>query len=174
MDPASLLEYRRRRDEFFAHDPRSPLPPEERREFSGLSYYPPNPHLVFHVPLIPVPPEPVTIATTTGEERVYEKVATVTLEIAGVSVTPALYSMGHPRLFLPFRDATSGVETYGAGRYLDVDPEPGGTVVVDFNMAYNPFCAYDDAYSCALPPYENWLPVPIRAGERHERAAVAR
>jgi len=82
--------------------------------------------------------------------------------------------MGHPRLFLPFRDATSGVETYGAGRYLDVDPEPAGTVVVDFNMAYNPFCAYDDASSCALPPYENWLPVPIRAGERHERAAVAR
>ena len=72
--------------------------------------------------------------------------------------------MGHG-YFLPFRDATSGKETYGAGRYLDVPRGENGQVVVDFNYAYSPYCAYGDAYSCALPPRENWLTVPIEAGE---------
>jgi uncharacterized protein (DUF1684 family) len=70
-------------------------------------------------------------------------------------------------LFLPFRDATSGRETYGAGRYLEVDPpDADGRVVVDFNLAYNPYCAYNPDWSCPIPPGENWLDVPIRAGER--------
>jgi len=70
-------------------------------------------------------------------------------------------------LFLPFRDRTSGSETYGAGRYLEVEP-PGadGWVVVDFNLAYNPYCAYNPEWSCPIPPGENWLAVPIRAGEK--------
>jgi uncharacterized protein (DUF1684 family) len=69
-------------------------------------------------------------------------------------------------LFVPFRDQTSGSETYGAGRYLDVSAGDDGVFVVDFNEAYHPFCAYSDAYSCPLPPTENWLPVRIEAGER--------
>jgi uncharacterized protein (DUF1684 family) len=67
--------------------------------------------------------------------------------------------------FLPFRDATSGNESYGAGRYLDVEPGRDGRVQSDFNLAYNPYCAYNDAFSCPLSPSENWLRVPIRAGE---------
>src|SRR5205823_4054425 len=68
-------------------------------------------------------------------------------------------------LFVPFRDATSGQETYGAGRYLEIHAH-GDNVVIDFNYAYNPNCAYDPAWSCPLPPIENWLKVPIRAGEK--------
>ena len=68
--------------------------------------------------------------------------------------------------FLPFRDATSAHETYGGRRYLDVHPLPDGRMVVDFNYAYSPFCAYSDAWSCPFPPDENHLSVPVRAGER--------
>ena len=70
-------------------------------------------------------------------------------------------------LFVPFRDATSGIDSYGAGRYLEVEPpDADGEVEVDLNYAYNPFCAYNPNWSCPIPPIENWLPVPIRAGER--------
>jgi uncharacterized protein (DUF1684 family) len=69
-------------------------------------------------------------------------------------------------LFVPFLDATSGTTTYGAGRYLDLDPEADGSYVLDFNLAYQPYCAYSAAYSCPLTPHENRLAVRIEAGER--------
>ncbi len=73
-------------------------------------------------------------------------------------------------LFVPFRDATSGRETYGAGRYLEVEVEEDAdgrqVATIDFNLAYNPYCAYNEAYSCPLPPAENSLPAVIQAGER--------
>jgi uncharacterized protein (DUF1684 family) len=72
-----------------------------------------------------------------------------------------------------FRDALSGKETYGAGRYLDVPPPHDGHVVVDFNYAYNPSCVYNPKYSCPLPPRENWLQAPIRAGEKNYSGAEA-
>ncbi len=87
-------------------------------------------------------------------------------EVDGEPVSLALYDTGHPGYFLPFRDRTSGSETYGAGRYLDIEPSDDGTATIDFNEAYNPFCAYNDAYACPLPPPENWLQVRIEAGER--------
>ena len=87
-------------------------------------------------------------------------------DVEAQEVSLVLYDTGHPGYFVPYRDATSGDETYGAGRYLDIDPNPDGTVTIDFNLAYNPLCAYSDAFSCPLPPVENWLAVPIRAGER--------
>jgi uncharacterized protein (DUF1684 family) len=90
----------------------------------------------------------------------------VSFEVRGEAVSLALYDSGHPGYFLPFRDATSGKASYGAGRYLDIEPNSDGTVTIDFNLAYNPFCAYNDAYSCPLPPTENWLQVPIEAGEK--------
>ena len=69
-------------------------------------------------------------------------------------------------LFVPFRDATSGSGSYGAGRYLDLEPEDDGTYALDFNLAYNPWCAYAPQYSCPLPPRENWLTFAINAGEK--------
>ena len=167
MDFQKLLDQRADKDDFFRRSPQSPLPAADRSGFGGLSYYDPAPDLVFTVPVDVVDPEPVQVGTTTGEERTYHKIATVTVAVEETDVVLSLYSTGHPGLFLPFRDATSGKETYGAGRYLDVEPNGDGTVTLDFNEAYAPFCAYNDAYSCALPPYDNWLDVPIRAGERN-------
>ncbi|MEN8234089.1 MAG: DUF1684 domain-containing protein [Actinomycetota bacterium] len=167
MDTTALLEQRAAKDEFFQHSTQSPVPAGERASFNGLSYYDPSPDLAFTVPVDVVESEPIQIGTTTGEERTYHRVATATVAVEGTDVTVGLYSTGHPGLFLPFRDATSGNDTYGAGRYLDVEPNGDGTVTIDFNYAYAPFCAYSEAYSCALPPFENWLDVPIRAGERN-------
>ena len=166
MDIQELLDQRADKDDFFRHSPHSPIPGADRTGFDGLEYYDPAPDLVFTVPVDVVEPEPVQVGTTTGEERTYHKIGTATVAVEGTDVTLSLYSTGHPGLFLPFRDATSGSETYGAGRYVDVEPNGDGTVTLDFNYAYAPFCAYSDAYSCALPPYDNWLEVPIRAGER--------
>ena len=106
------------------------------------------------------------MATTTGAEQVYRPFGFVSFQVDGEPTQVTLYaSEGSHELFLPFRDATSGHETYGAGRYLDLHAH-GDEVVIDFNYAYNPYCAYNPDWSCPLPPAENWLKVPIRAGEK--------
>lgn len=167
MNTADLLKFRSDKDDFFKQSEQSPLTHEAQHNFDGLAYFEPNDDLVFEVSLDAVEPTDVTIATTAGEERTYSRVATATVSVDGEDTTVALYSTGHEGLFLPFRDATSGSETYGAGRYIDVHPQGDGTVMIDFNYAYAPFCAYNENYSCALPPHENWLSVAIRAGERN-------
>ncbi|HIE21441.1 MAG TPA: DUF1684 domain-containing protein, partial [Acidimicrobiia bacterium] len=118
------------------------------------------------VPVEPADDSEVRVQTSDGQERIYRRTGRVTVEIAGQTVTLTLYSTDQPGYFLPFRDATSGKTTYGAGRYLDIDPNGDGTVTIDFNRAYNPFCAYNEAYSCPLPPIENWLEVSVEAGEK--------
>lgn len=166
MDTTTLLQQRKAKDEFFATDHQSPLGHGHRHGFEGLVYYEPNPDLVFTLPVEPADGSDVRVQTSDGAERVYKRLGTVSFTVADQETSLTLYSTGHPGLFVPFRDATSGKETYGAGRYLDVEPNGDGTVTIDFNLAYNPFCAYDDAYSCPLPPVENWLTVAIEAGEK--------
>ena len=166
---SELSEYRDRRDEFFRHSPQSPLPAGARHGFTGLDYYPENPDLAFVLAVADDVTGEVVIPTTTGEERTYRRAGRVRFTVDGELAELTLYDTGHPGYFVPFRDATSGGETYGAGRYLDVAPGTDGTVTIDFNYAYNPFCVYDDAYSCPLPPVENRLVVPIRAGEKTYR-----
>jgi uncharacterized protein (DUF1684 family) len=167
MDTETLLQNRKDKDEFFRLSPHSPIPQQDRDDFTGLTYFEPDPALVFTVQPTSVEPTPVMIQTTSGDARTYHRIATATIAIDATDVTLALYSTGHDSLFLPFRDSTSGRESYGAGRYLDIEPDEDGSIVIDFNDAYAPFCAYSDQYSCALPPPENWLSVPIRAGERN-------
>jgi uncharacterized protein (DUF1684 family) len=167
MYATQILEFRDEKDEFFKAAPQSPLPERDRDDFAGLSYFEPDEGFVFNVHLTPVEPTDVHISTTTGDERTYKRVATVSFVVNDEDTTVALYSSGHEGLFLPFRDTTSGSETYGAGRYIDVTPNEDGSAVIDFNYAYSPFCAYSDRYSCALPPQENWMSVAIRAGERN-------
>lgn len=166
MDAITLAEYRANKDKYFREDHHSPVPPEKQADFVGLTYYAWNPDLVFTVPVADDDRSPTTIATTDGAERTYYTAGVAELLLSGEIISLTVYDTGHPGLFLPFRDATSGIETYGAGRYLDLQPNQDGTVTIDFNLAYHPFCAYNDAYSCALPPVANWLTVPIRAGER--------
>ena len=166
MNTSHLLQFREQKDAFFKQSDQSPVPPERRSAFTGLAYFPPSEELAFEVELDAVEPTEVEISTTTGGVRSYLRVATATFAVDDRQATVALYSTDQDGLFLPFRDTTSGDETYGAGRYVDVHPGEGGVALIDFNYAYAPFCAYSDYYSCALPPAENWLEVPVRAGER--------
>ena len=166
MDTTALLEFREQKDAYMGRSDHSPLEPGARHGFTGLGYYDPDPDLSFTLPLERGDRARIRIQTSYGAERMYERAGTVSFEVGGKRVSLALYSTGHPGYFVPFRDATSGKATYGAGRYLDIEPTDAGVVTIDFNYAYNPFCAYNDAYSCPLPPAENWLPVPIEAGER--------
>ncbi len=171
---AGISEFRRAKDEWLRTDPQSPLTPEQRDAFEGLSYYDEDPELSFVIESELVdPPEEVEILTSTGDVERYERWARVRFLVDGQQAALMVYR--HPEtghLFLPFRDATSAEETYEAGRYLEVHQLEGGQLLVDFNYAYNPFCAYNEAYSCPLPEEENRLTVPIRAGERAFRGAV--
>ena len=165
MDPNDLERFRKQKDEYFGRSHNSPLDHDAQHGFTGLNYYDANPDLVFTLPVTAGDHTVITVQTSDGQVRDYARAGTVELDVDGEAVTLTLYSTGHPGYFVPFRDATSGKSTYGAGRYLDIDPNEDGTVTIDFNYAYNPFCAYNEAYSCPLPPIENWLPVPIKAGE---------
>jgi uncharacterized protein (DUF1684 family) len=100
-----------------------------------------------------------------GVQR-YRREGALTFEVSGQPAQITLYDASDDGFFVPFRDATSGRETYGAGRYLEAEAQSDGLVVVDFNEAYNPYCAYNARWTCPIPPSENWLQVPIRAGER--------
>jgi uncharacterized protein (DUF1684 family) len=165
MDTRAILQHRKERDRIFAGH-HSPLDQDRRAGFTGLAYFDPAPDLVFRVPVEPVERTRIRVQTSDGAERVHERAGIVRVEVDGEETSLTLYDTGHPGYFVPFRDATSGGETYGAGRYLDIEPNSDGTVTIDFNLAYNPLCAYSDAYSCPLPPVENWLSVAITAGER--------
>ena len=166
-----LAEIRAEKDAFYRNDPRSPIPAERRAAFEGLPYYPENPALAIRASLETDGvdrDERIVMDTTTGGQQTYRRAGMVRFEVDGETAELTLYAGDDsPELFLPFRDATSGRETYGAGRYLDVEPSGAdGRVVVDLNYAYSPSCAYSPEWSCPIPPGENWLGVPIRAGER--------
>jgi uncharacterized protein len=173
-----LEEFRAAKDAFFRDDPRSPLTPEQRSTFEGLAYFEEDPGFVIRAPLETEGvdlTERIVMQTSTGGEQVYRRAGVVRFEVEGEPAQVTLYSSSDmDDLFLPFRDSTSGKETYGAGRYLEVEP-PGrdGTVTIDLNLAYNPYCAYNPEWSCPIPPGENWLTVPIRAGERSFPGAYA-
>ena len=163
-----LENFRRDKDDFFGKDHRSPLTSGQQRTFKGLDYFPENPELVVKAKIDrKVEPGVVRMETTKGREQVYRRYGVVHFEVDGEPAQVTLYSSeGSHQLFVPFRDATSGKDTYGGGRYLDLHTH-GDEIVVDFNYAYNPYCAYNPDWSCPLPPAENWLTVPIRAGEKN-------
>jgi uncharacterized protein (DUF1684 family) len=164
---SQLDRFRKGKDEFFKHDPDSPLPAEQRHAFSGLSYYPENRDLHFKVKVERFEEqETVRMQTSTGDVQDYVCYGRFTFEVEGQEVALTVYMDEHGEAFVPFADATSGSETYGAGRYLEIEPAGRDRFEVDFNLAYNPWCAYSPHYSCPFPPPENRLPVPIRAGEK--------
>jgi uncharacterized protein len=177
-----LAEFRKSKDEFFASSPQSPIPHEERHGgFAGLRYYPPDVAYRVEAEVVPFEkPDVVQLATSTGEIRAQLRYAELRFRLGDRDLK--LIGFAEPdehhthELFVPFRDATSGRETYGAGRYLEIEAEhgpSGETAVVDFNLAYNPYCAYSPYYSCPVPPAENTLPVAITAGERNYEGIAA-
>ena len=168
---SDIDQFRARKDAFFRDDPDSPIAPERRPAFAGLAYYEEEDALRLRTALDTEGvdrDEPILMQTTSGDVQEYRRAGVVRFQVDGEGAELNLYrSEDAEDLFLPFRDATSGTETYGAGRYLEVEPPgPDGRVEVDFNYAYNPYCAYDPNWACPLPPTENWVEVPIRAGER--------
>jgi uncharacterized protein (DUF1684 family) len=164
---SDLEQFRIGKDEFYRNDHRSPLTPDQQRGFKGLSYFPENGALVINARIDrQVQSGVIHMETTKGQEQAYRRYGVVRFEVDGQPAQVTLYASerGSHALFLPFRDATSGKQSYGAGRYLDLHAQ-GDNVVIDFNYAYNPNCAYNPDWNCPLPPAENWLEVPIRAGE---------
>lgn len=174
QDPA--LQERLAKDVTFRSDAGSPIPAQERKGFRGLSYFPLNPALRFQVKLHRYAgPKQIRMATNTGEIRSGLLYGYFEFPVGSQTCKLQVYRLDDasdrgPSLFIPFRDATSGKETYGAGRYIDLTENTSGVYDLDFNRAYNPYCAYNIEYSCPLPPAENTLPVPMRAGEKIYRA----
>lgn len=170
-----ITKFRQDKDRYFGASDDSPIPHAERHTgFASLSYYPPDPAYRVRAEVAPFAnPKVVRIATSTGELRPQQRYAELRFRLGDRDLTLTAFAdpgVHHTHeLFVPFRDTTSGTETYGAGRYLEVEVDhgpDGETATIDFNLAYNPYCAYSEFYSCPLPPPENTLPVPIPAGER--------
>jgi uncharacterized protein (DUF1684 family) len=171
---AAVEDFRAQKDAYFKSAPDSPIPLAERDAFEGLPYYPVDVDLVFEG-LTPEPytgSEPTTfqIPTSDNSLRPARRAGVFTFDLAGEPRRLTAYELegahSDGRYFLPFLDATSGSETYGAGRYLDLEPDEDGTYAIDFNLAYHPTCVYAPNFSCPLTPAENRLAVAIRAGER--------
>jgi uncharacterized protein len=164
-----LERFRTNKNRFFKEHENSPLTDEQRERFQQLEYFPEDESLRFVVHLDDegISTDPVVIGTTTGEPKELIPAGRAHFEVNGQQVSLMVYrEPGRGRYFLPFRDATAGDETYDVGRYLDPQARPDGSLVLDFNMAYNPYCAYNDNFACPIPPFENILSVPIRAGEK--------
>jgi uncharacterized protein len=164
---------REEKDRYFGENPHSPIPDRERGSFDGLEYYPIDDDYRFELPLEEYDdPERAVVGTSTDGEREYLRWGEFRFTVDDEDVAIQAYKSdpADERLWVPFRDATSGEETYGAGRYLDLEYDhhrtDDGNWILDFNEAYNPTCAYSDRYECPLPPMENWLEVPIEAGEK--------
>ena len=158
--------YHMEKDTFFKQDPHSPLSDEQKDAFDGLKYFPENPELALEVEVLRFPEAvPVQIQTNTGEVQAFDRIGKIHFQVEGEPAELTLYG-NDQGYFMPFADSLAGEETYGAGRYLEPMPLPDGRILVDFNLAYNPYCAYNDRWSCPLTPPENRLKVPIRAGEK--------
>lgn len=159
-------ELRHEKDVFMQQHAHSPLSAGQKAAFSGLTYYPVDVGLRFVVePEEFAEKAVVTMQTNTGELRRYERWGRVHFSVDGEAASLTLFETEHG-FFVPFTDATSGAETYGAGRYLEPIEASDGRIVVDFNQAYNPYCVYAYRYSCPIPPAENRLKVAIHAGEK--------
>lgn len=165
---SDLIEFRKEKDRFFQNDHNSPIPHEQRDDFQGLKYYQEDPDLRFMVEVKPFQEQvEVQIQTSTGDFDLYTRFGRFQFEVNGEKAELTLFMSEDGHSFLPFVDSTSPNETYGAGRYLELEALGEDRYLVDFNLSYNPWCAYSPLYSCPLPPEENRLAVPIRAGEKN-------
>jgi uncharacterized protein len=163
------------KDDSFKNDPDSPIPPDKKSTLLPLAYYP-----IDELYAVPATLEPsadrtrIQVPTSIGKIRDLEVVGTLKFSVKGQATRlTAFMEITEPRsnrLFVPFADQTSGSETYPAGRYMELDPTPTGIYLVDFNIAYHPYCYYSPEYDCPFPPKENRLSMPIRAGEKMQKA----
>jgi len=175
-DPRAAWElWRATRDAMFATHEQSPLPPERRKAMKAIPYFDYDPAMRFEVELVEAEPERYDIASSRDGTYSFTRFARAPLSLPGGDIELEVYWLEAygGGVFVPFRDATSGKTTYGAGRYV-LDTVKGsdlgeidGKLVLDFNFAYNPSCSYDPCWDCPLAPPPNWLKVPVEAGERY-------
>jgi uncharacterized protein len=165
--------WRAEKDRFMRESPDSPVVPAERASFPPIPYYPTNPEYRVPAALEIAPPgDVIEMPTSTGQRRKMRRIGALSFTIKGDLLKLTAFADASDttlqRLFVPFFDLTNGTETYPGGRYLDLDRTATGVYDLDFNRAYSPFCHFNPAYDCPVPPRENRLPIPIRAGEKLE------
>ena len=170
-----IAAIRAAKDENFKTDPDSPVPADKKATLIPLAYFPIDESYAVPASLEPAAERTrMQVPTSTGKMREIERVGTLKFSLKGQSLRLTAFfdleSRELKRLFVPFTDLTSGAETYPAGRYMELDPTPTGIYVVDFNIAYHPYCYYSPEYDCPFPPKENRLNMPIHAGERMQKA----
>jgi len=169
----AVLKYQQELDEFYTDSATSPLKPEERAAFHGHEFFSYNSEMAVEAQILVLENEPwFNMATSSGVSREYRRYAKATFELNGQPFELFLYQSKRlmameeykDHLFLPFMDKTTGVSTYGTGRFMDINIPEGATMILDFNYAYNPYCAYTDGYSCPITPQENYIDIEINAG----------
>jgi uncharacterized protein len=170
-DQGEIMELRQEKDNDFRDGNDSPIPADKRASFRGLAYYEPNPEYVVMAKFVELTESDSIVMQTSKEDvRKAVRAGVFKFRLSGKDVRLYAYTFAdsedNESLFVPFTDKTTGHETYYGGRYLDVPMVDGEDYVLDFNLAYNPYCAYNDNYSCPLVPQENSLDVAVRAGEK--------
>ncbi len=173
IEKERVSKWRKERDDFFRTHQRSPLQPSEQKKFKGLEYFPFDPQYYFEGQIkrevlhINDPKYYATFLTNKGTNKRYIRYGKFQFHLSGKDFELEIYkSILSDTLFIPFKDLTNGKETYEGGRYIDAEILTGYRMVLDFNMAYDPSCAYNEKFVCAIPPKENFLNVSIKAGER--------
>src|SRR6185295_12108606 len=152
-----------------------PVPKARHAEFLPLSYFPIDPEYDVPAQLKPIEDSTVMqMPTSTGTQRQMRRVGTLQFTLKGQELQLTAFVEADAktldRLFVPFNDMTSGTETYPGGRYMDLDRTATGIYEVDFNRAYHPYCVYNPTYECPIPPPENRLKIPVRAGEKLKKS----
>lgn len=168
---AEILDYRRRKDQDFKQGTDSPLPAELKVIFTGLEYYPISWNYRFEGPVQRYSnPQKIRMITTSGDTRDAIKFGYIRFVLKGKEFKLEVYRLldldEKNMLFVPFIDSNVGKETYPAGRYIDLIEKDDGLYVIDFNMAYNPSCAYGGSFPCPVTPEENRITVAVPAGEK--------
>ncbi len=173
-DIPGQIEYsRKEKDRILKLSPDSPIPQAERVSFAGLKYFPVDMKYRLSARLEKYSTsEKVKMPTSKGTQDEYIRYGAVKFTIDNSEHSLDTFKsvstdVDPKRLFIPFRDITSGKETYGSGRYLEIEEDSKGAYTMDFNLAYNPYCAYNIDYSCPIPPAQNTLKVAIKAGEKN-------
>lgn len=172
FDSHAIQTARKEKDKFFKTDPHSPLIPEQRASFNGLRYFMPSEDYYVNAAFeqAETPDTLMMLTSKQNDKRYYLRYGFFTFSIGDSSYKlTAFKPIGQATgtLFVPFKDETNGKQTYSAGRYLDIEEDVGANeYTLDFNAAYNPYCAYNYGYSCPIVPAENVLRVNIKAGEK--------
>lgn len=167
-----IQEERVQKDKDFKENEKiSPLTPAQRLAFKGLLHFEPDIAYKIEADLEVLNEDSLlTMITTTGEKQKYVRYAyshfTLQNQKMRLTIYKSMDRLTKGVLFLPFTDLTNSKETYGAGRYIEVKNSNGNTITIDFNKAYNPYCAYNEAYSCPIPPKENHLAISVLVGEK--------